>query len=75
MTLSKCANLLGLQVQSDVTREFPHKGTSRVNIKLSENSRKVSSSLVQQPAKQILCLVPNFYLLQLQTKPKNNFTF
>jgi hypothetical protein len=47
MTLSMCANSLGLQVQSDIAREFSHKGDSGFNIELSGNSQLISSSLVQ----------------------------
>jgi hypothetical protein len=59
MTLDKCANLLGLQVQGDVARRiFP----TSVTQGLISNSRgtigKASSNLILQPAKQILCLVP-----------------
>jgi hypothetical protein len=58
MTLSKCANSLVLQVQSDIAREiFPR----RVTRGLITNSRgtveKVLSVLVKKPAKQVPCLV------------------
>jgi hypothetical protein len=46
MTLWKCANSLGLQVQSVVAREFTHKGDLGFNIELSGNKGKAYSSLV-----------------------------
>jgi hypothetical protein len=52
MTLSKCANSLGLQVQSDVAREnFPTKVTR------GWGTFEKDPVLVKQPAKQVLCLV------------------
>jgi hypothetical protein len=44
ITLYNCANSLGLQMQSDVDREFLHKGDLGFNIELSGNR-------VKQPAK------------------------
>jgi hypothetical protein len=53
MTLSKCANSLGLQVNNVLAREFPHKGDSGFNIELLGNKGEASWSLVK-----FLCLVP-----------------
>jgi hypothetical protein len=50
-TLIKCANSLGLQLQSDVAREFPHKGDLGFNIEFSENSLKSFSDPCQATCK------------------------
>jgi hypothetical protein len=44
MTLSKCANSLGLQVQSVVAREF---SPTRVTWGLISNSRGINAKLLQ----------------------------
>jgi hypothetical protein len=54
----QCANLLGLQVQSVVTRvNFPQEETRGLYRTLGEQSTKLSSFFVKQPKKQFLCLV------------------
>jgi hypothetical protein len=58
MTLSKCANLLGLQVQSDVAREiFPTRVTWGLITNYRGTVEKALSVLIKQPAKQVPCLV------------------
>jgi hypothetical protein len=58
MTLRKCANSLGLQVQSDVAREiFPTRVTRGLILNSRGTVKKALSILVKQPAKQVPCLV------------------
>jgi hypothetical protein len=64
MTLSKCANLLGLQVHIDVAREnFPTRVTGGLISDSRGTVKKALYVLVKQPAKQVPSLVsPEGYM-------------
>jgi hypothetical protein len=57
MTLSKCANSLGIQVHSVVVRESSPQGDSGLILNSQGTVKKALFVLIKQPAKHVPCLV------------------